>query len=140
MNTVVTQKTGTNLVGRIVLGSTCVITGAAFFVFGLLLGGWVLGVGLALVGFVAILGGVLYFWRGNRLEVRIVGDDLVVGNYFKEEVVPLGSVKRVFRSVDATVIETSQGMTVIDDGYFESAESRSEFFDGVMERVKTLKS
>lgn len=88
-----------------------------------------------LMGLLLSVVAVIEAWRGGRLGVEIQGDDLVVEDHFSERRIPLGSIKRVSRGLDCTIVETTEGYPTIDDFYFSSALTRNAFLSEVAGRI-----
>ncbi len=93
------------------------------------------GGAFVLLGLIALAGLVLHLWRGDRVGVRIIGNDLVIQHYFSTSNVPLGTIRKVYRSVDATVIETLSGKLVFDDCYFDDPQTRDALLQSLKEHM-----
>jgi hypothetical protein len=98
-------------------------------------GGGILGSGAIVIGSLGFFTAGLYGWRGDRIGVTLVGNDVIIYDYFKERRIHISSVLKIYRSVDATVLETSVGRVVIDDTYFEHPSARNDFFDALNTRA-----
>jgi hypothetical protein len=127
-----------NLLQRICEGTILVIAATGFLIFGgvAINNGAVLwGGGFVILGLVAIAGSGLYLWRGGRVGFQIDGDDLLIQHYFSESRVPLATIRRFYRSVDATVIETTNGRLTFDDCYFADPQLRDSLLQSLRERL-----
>lgn len=125
---------------RIFEGTLLLFGALMFLTFGVVAiskGAMLLGGGFTLIGTMAVAGSALYLWRGAHLGVKIVGKDLIIESYFSKSSVPLVEIRRFYRSVDATVIETSNGNRTIDDCYFADPQMRDSLFQALRERVAT---
>lgn len=99
-------------------------------------GAVVFGVGFIAVGAIGGIAAATYFLRGARLGVEIAGDSLVVHHYFSEKTVLLKKINRLYRSVDATVLETTDGIIVIDDAMFSDPQNRDALFTSLENQLR----
>ena len=120
--------------GRALVATTLLATGAFFIVSGYAFAraGEGDGVGLIIVGILPLLVAPIYLWRGGRLGAEIRGDCLIVHHYFRDTVFRLERPLRVYRSVDATVIEAPGRRFVLDDCYFSDLAARDAVFEALV--------
>ena len=123
---------------RVCEGTILLVAAAVFLIFGGIAinnGAVLLGGGFVVVGLVAIAASLLYLWRGARVGVQIVGDDLLIQHYFSKSIIPLATIRKFYRSVDATVIETTNGNLTFDDCYFADPQLRDSLLQSLRERL-----
>ncbi|MEW6157376.1 MAG: hypothetical protein AB1813_08090 [Verrucomicrobiota bacterium] len=139
MNGTTQQKSAAHRnIWRICEGTILVVAAAGFLIFGSVAinnGAVLWGGGFVVVGLVAIVASGFYLWRGGRVGIQIVGDDLLIQHYFSKSRVPLETIRRFYRSVDATVFETSNGNLTIDDSYFADPQLRDSLLQTLRERL-----
>lgn len=121
--------------GRILVGVASTGTGAVFIAVGYATASGGYGIGLMVVGAVALLFAPIYVWRGGRLGAEIREDCLIVHHYFHDIVVPLERPLHVSRCVDATVIEMPNRRFVLDDCYFSDASLREALVQALIARA-----
>jgi hypothetical protein len=125
------------LVHAAVIGSLA----AVFSTYGLVAiyqGGLVLGCGFVGIGAITMLTAAVVACRGGWIGVKIVGTDVIVRHYFSERRIQISRIQRVYRSVDATALETTDGQVVIDDTYFGDPSARNAFFDALSSRTSPV--
>ncbi len=127
------------ILGRSLVAITLIAVGVCFILFGYAVAraGEGYGVGLIAVGLLPLLVSPVYLWRGGRLGAEVRDDCLIVHHYFRDTVFHLERPLRVYRSVDATVIETPNRRLVLDDCYFSDLAVRDALFEALLSRSST---
>jgi hypothetical protein len=127
--------------GRLLISIALAVTGVTFFVVGYssIAGqGPLLDLCFMAFAVVPVLAAIIYLWRGWRLGVVVERDQLVVRGYFPREdrVTALTGLRRIYHSVDATVLEFPDRQFAVDDCYFPDSEARDALLDLVRTYVK----
>lgn len=133
------MKVLTPILGRSLVAITLIAVGTFFILFGYSVAraGEGYGVGLIAVGILPLLVSPVYLWRGGRLGAEIRDDCLVVHHYFRDTVFRLERPLRVYRAVDAIVIEAPNRRFVLDDCYFSDLAVRDALFEALLSHSST---
>ncbi len=120
--------------GRLLISIALAGTGITFFVVGfssIVGGGPLLDFCFMGLGVIPVLVAIVYQWYGGRLGAAVDREQLIVRSYFPrhDTVVSLVGLRRIYRSVDATVLEFPDRQFALDDCYFPDSETRDRLVD-----------
>ncbi len=65
-----------------------------------------------------LFSGILYLWRGGRMNVEVGESVLIIRHYFSERKIPLDHIQQAYLSLDEIVVETAHKKIRIIDGMF----------------------
>jgi len=125
--------------GQLVFIVTGVIAGIVAWVIFRLRGEWpnariVSSAGIVLA-VAMIVAGLTDMLRGRRLRLCLDQQTLTVVTYSSKKTVRFSEIDEVIDSVDSTVLVSGGRKIVIDDSFFNSAEDKARFINGLNTRL-----